>query len=67
MKLADLQAKSEKSSDGDQRSIMAEMLKAVFPDFEESDIDGIDPIELGAFFKGVGSSINQVLANAQKN
>lgn len=66
-KLTDLQTKSKSAKDEDQTKIMVEMLKCVFPDFVDEDLEGMDPYEIGKFFMSLGSEINQVVNNAQKN
>lgn len=43
------------------------MLKIVIPDFQDEDLDGIDPTELGEFFRKVGKEIAGVVEKAQKN
>ncbi len=43
------------------------MLKIVIPDFKDEDLDGIDPTELGEFFRKVGSEIAGIVGEAQKN
>lgn len=65
--LGGLQEQSKKADNNSQREIMLKMLKAVFPNFVDEDLDGIDPIELGTFFKSLGSEINQVVSQAEKN
>lgn len=65
--LGDLQSKSQTADDNSQRDIMLKMLKCVFPNFVDEDLDGIDPVELGLFFKQLGSEINDVVQQAQKN
>ena len=65
--LGSLQEASANANNDDQREIMLKMLKCVFPDFSDEDLDGIDPIELGQFFKSLGSEINAVVAKAEKN
>ena len=65
--LGALQEQSAKAENDEQREIMLKMLKAVFPNFVDEDLDGIDPIELGTFFKSLGNEINAVVVNAEKN
>ena len=43
------------------------MLKIVIPDFKDEDLDGIDPTELGEFFRKVGATIAGIVNEAQKN
>lgn len=54
-------------SKGDTNQITLDMIKAVIPDFDEKDLDGIDPIELGQMFKTLGSEINGIVRTAEKN
>ena len=65
--LGALQVESQKASNDEQTAIMVKMLKCVFPNFVEEDLQGIDPIELGTFFKSIGSEINGVVSQAEKN
>lgn len=62
-----LQEKSKNAKNEEQTAIMVEMLKCVFPNFVDEDLDGIDPIELGVFFKSLGGEINAVIGKAEKN
>lgn len=66
--LVTLQKESENAPDDDQQiAITLKMLKCVVPDFKDEDLDGIDPVELGAFFRDLGAEIHEVLKNAAKN
>lgn len=65
--LGELQAQSSKSDLSEQQGIIVKMLKCVFPDFVDKDLEGMDPIEIGNFFKSLGSEVNEVIAVAQKN
>lgn len=47
--------------------ITLNMIKVVIPDFDEKDLDGIDPIELGQMFRTLGSEINGIIKTAEKN
>lgn len=58
---------SEESKDGDPIESTKKMLKAVFPDFKDEDLDYIDPTEFGQVMKEMTSAIQSVVANAQKN
>lgn len=58
---------SEESKEGDPIEATAKMLKAVFPDFKEEDIDYIDPTEFGQVMQEMTKAIQSVVANAQKN
>lgn len=63
--LGALQAQAKDDKDG--RDTLAKMLKIVFPDFDEADLDGVDLIEVGQFFKRLGALINGTIATAEKN
>lgn len=65
--LGALQAESKDAPDEEQIDYTAKMLRCIFPDFKDEDIDGIDLVEIGEFFRGVGAEINKVVAKAQKN
>lgn len=56
-----------KNAQGQEVEMTIKMLKAVIPDFKDEDIDGIDPTELGEFFKKVGSEISGIVKDAEKN
>ena len=64
--LSEIQEES-KAEGADDEALTLKMLKAIIPDFQDEDIDGIDPIELGTFMKEVGSAINGIVESAQKN
>ncbi len=53
--------------EGNEIELTLKMLKLVIPDFQDEDLDGIDPIELGDFFRNVGKAISGVVENAQNN
>lgn len=65
--LGALQEQSKNAENEKQQEIMLKMIKCVFPNFEDEDLQGVDPIELGNFFKSLGSEINQVVSQAEKN
>ena len=65
--LSAFQEESDNAELKDQTAIMVKMLKCVFPNFEDDDLNGIDPLELGRFFKSIGSEINGVVQQAEKN
>lgn len=62
-----LSAIAEESKNEDPIVATTKMLKAVFPDFDEKDIDYIDPTEFGQVMNEMTKAINSVVANAQKN
>lgn len=65
--LSAFQEESQKAELKDQTEIMVKMLKCVFPNFVDEDLNGIDPLELGRFFKAISGGINGVLQRAEKN
>lgn len=66
-RLGALQEESKTSKNDEQEEITLKMFKEVIPEFDASDLDGLDPVEVGEFFKSLSSGISQVVANAQKN
>lgn len=65
--LGTLQEEAKKATDDQQEEITLKMLKCVIPDFKKEDLDGVDPIELGRFFRELGLETSKVVAEAQKN
>lgn len=65
--LGTLQDQSKTAKDEDQIALTLKMLKCVVPDFDDADFDGIDPVELGAFFRELGGEISEIVHNAAKN
>ena len=65
--LSTLQEESKTAKDADQEALTLKMLQTVIPDFTEEDLQGVDPFELGAFFRAIGGEINSVVKNAEKN
>lgn len=65
-----VQALSEKLKDQDaseQQNIIIDVLKAIFPNFEAEDFDGLDPVEYAEFIKTIGNETNRIQGNALKN
>lgn len=56
-----------KENKGDEWDNVLKMLKCIIPDFQDEDIDGVDPTEFGNFMKQVGQEIHSIMENAQKN
>ncbi len=52
---------------GDETDSILKMLKCVIPNFQDEDLDGVDPTEFANFMKQVGKEIHSIMANAQKN
>lgn len=65
--LGAIQAEAKNASDEEQTAFTLKMLKTIIPDFKDEDLDGIDPFELGAFFRTIGAEINGIVAKAEKN
>lgn len=57
----------EAKQEGKEVETTLKMLKIVIPDFQDEDLDGIDPTELGEFFRKVGGEIAGIVGEAQKN
>lgn len=57
----------QSKEEGKEVELTLKMLQCVIPDFQAEDLDGIDPTELGSFFRQIGAEIQGVIANAQKN
>lgn len=64
--LTEIQEESAKEG-ADDEALTLKMLKCIIPDFKDEDLEGIDPIELGEFMKSVGSAINGIVKEAEKN
>lgn len=60
-------AEESKNKDENELSQVVKYLKAIFPNFKDEDIDGIDPIEFSAFMREVTKAISSTVAGAQKN
>lgn len=65
--LGTLQDEASKAKSEEQEAYTLKMLQCVLPDFKEEDLNGVDPIELGAFFRELGSEVSKVVTEAQKN
>lgn len=66
-RLGALQEESKTAKNDEQEDITLKMFKEVIPDFDVSDLDGLDPVEVGQFFKELSNGIHEVVASAQKN
>lgn len=51
----------------EQQDIIIDVLKAIFPNFEEEDFNGIDPVEYAEFIKTIGMETNRIQGLALKN
>lgn len=65
--LTAIQSQSKTSTDEEQTELTLKMLQTVIPEFTAEDLDGVDPFELGEFFRSIGAEINAVVAKAEKN
>lgn len=65
--LGTLQDEASKATQEEQEAFTLKMLQCVIPNFKEEDLNGIDPIELGAFFRELGKEVSKVVTEAQKN
>lgn len=54
-------------SNAEQQEVIIDILKAIFPDFEDSDFDGIDPYEYAQFIKEIGNETARIQGKALKN
>lgn len=58
---------SKTKDDAEQMELVLKYLKAIFPNFEDADLDGVDPFEFGKFMAQIRNAISGVAENAQKN
>ena len=58
----DMKGKSEE----EQSAINLDILKTIFPDFEDEDFNGIDAVEWFDFVKEIGRETNIIASNAIK-
>lgn len=54
-------------ADSEQQDIIIDVLKAIFPNFEAADFDGIDPVEYAEFIQTIGMETNRIQGRALKN
>lgn len=65
-----VQALSENMAEKDakeQEEITIDILKTIFPNFEDDDFNYIDPVEYFNFIKEISSETNTIMGNAIKN
>ena len=65
--IGSLQEEAKNASESEQEAFTLKMLQCVIPEFKKEDLDGIDPIELGAFFRELGGEVAKVVDEARKN
>ena len=51
----------------EQEAVFVEMLQAIFPDFEPSELDFVDPVELGALISSLSQRSTAEVERVQKN
>lgn len=54
-------------TDKEQEEITIDILKAIFPNFDEDDFNYIDPVEYFSFIKEISSATQKIMGNAIKN
>ena len=54
-------------SNEEQQAIIIDILKTIFPDFEDGDFEGIDPYEYAEFIKEIGAETARIQGRALKN
>lgn len=54
-------------TDKEQEQITIDILKAIFPNFEDDDFNYIDPVEYFNFIKDISSETQKLMGNAIKN
>jgi len=57
---------NEKSAQ-EQEQATIEIIKTIFPDFEDKDFDYLDPVEWLEFVNQITAETNKILSNAEKN
>ncbi len=65
-----VQALSEKingKSAAEQQELMIDILKTIFPNFEDADFDGLDPSEYKAFIAEIGKETALIQGKTLKN
>lgn len=66
-KALSLAEKAEGKSESEQEAVMVEMLQAIFPTFEASELDFIDPNELSALIEALQRRSAAEMERVQKN
>ena len=57
----------EGKSEEEQNQITIDILKTIFPNFEDDDFNYIDPVEYFIFIQEIAKETNKIMANAIKN
>lgn len=66
-KVQALTDKMDGKSEAEQREITIDVLKTIFPTFEEEDFDFIDPVEYLQFIQEIARETNSIINNSLKN
>lgn len=67
-KIGELQQKMQKTNDeAEQEKYTLQILKAIFPNFEDEDFNYIDPVQYLEFVNDITLESNRIVATAQKN
>lgn len=53
-------------TEAEQEALTLDILKTIFPHFENEDFDYIDPVEWLDFVKAIGAETNEIVQNAAK-
>lgn len=66
-KVQSLSDKMQGASEEEQERITLDILKSIFPHFEDEDFNYIDPTEYLKFVQAIARETNEIVANAAKN
>ena len=66
-KVQALSENMEGKNEKEQEEVTIDILKAIFPNFEDDDFNYIDPVEYFNFIKEISSETNKLMSNAIKN
>lgn len=66
-KVQSLSDKMEGKTEAEQEKITIDILKSIFPDFEDDDYNGLDPAEYMKFVNEIQKETNGIVENAAKN
>lgn len=66
-KALSLAQSAEGKSEAEQEGVMVEMLQAIFPNFEASELDFVDPDELGALIVALQNKSAAEVGRVEKN
>ena len=62
-----LAERAEAKTETEQEAVMVEMLQAIFPDFEASELDFVDPDELGVLIEALQRKSATEAGRVEKN